>query len=419
MALILVSLLLPRTADAASVGVDSPVTAQWLVLGALKNQGMSPVFQSGRIEMLHERMDLKAEQKRGRLTENHTEYIEAMLAHHREQGASDEELERRRLEMEQDMAGHVDDIVAQLSRRVTYERCLFDGNSLRLDYDTKTRIDRIKVRDLEVSLSDIPKEGLGVVVTENSGKPDSVCAGFGYGLGAEEAYLQEAEFFPRPQEFGRVHGVWTFSLSHELMDDPEAFDFSFEGEKAQKWLEASATDGPARGLRIVREEALESAQVYVVEAAILGKVACNVWIAPALGFAVPRIEVYEHRGEPALSPTPTPSLVMECSNFIHLDDPDIWFPLQTKYTRYDPDGTPATVDIYNALGPQYVEFNLDLDEDAFRIPFKRRMRLEDSRRDALNGPQYYDGFREDLRLLPSELAALVDQQDPRIVGGGG
>ena len=108
MPLILVSLLLPRTADAASVGVDSPVTAQWLVLGALKSQGMSPVFQSGRIEMLHEHMDPKAEQKRGQLTENQTEYIEAMLAHHREQGASEEELERRRLEMEQDMAGDVD-----------------------------------------------------------------------------------------------------------------------------------------------------------------------------------------------------------------------------------------------------------------------------------------------------------------------
>jgi len=401
----------------AQGGVSPPITAQWLVLGALKNQGMSPMFESGYVEMLHERSDLKADQKRAWLTRSQAEYIEAMLEHHRKAGASDEELARRRRKMEQEMEGDVNDIVAQLARRVTYERCLFVGSGPLWDSDAKTRIDRINVRDLDVPLSDIPKDGLAVVVTEMMGTPQSVCAGYGYGPGADEAYLQQNEYFPRPQDFGRIHGSWAVSLSLELMDDPEAFDFSFEGEKAREWLALSTEAGANRGLRIVGPETLESSRVYIVEASALGKVVCKVWIAPALGFAVPRIELYEHHGEAALSPNAILSEVMECTDFIHLDNPDVCFPLLTKYTRYGPDGNPQTVGVYKVFGPKQVAFNLDLSDDAFRILFKRGTRLQDGRPHRPNGTQYYgNGLQADLHVLPSELAALVDKKDPSIIG---
>jgi hypothetical protein len=109
---------------------------------------------------------------------------------------------------------------------------------------------------------------------------------------------------------------------------------------------------------------------------------------------------------------------MECSDFIRLDNRDVWFPLRTKYTRYSPDGSPQTVDVYRVFAPEQVAFNLDLDDDAFRIAFKRGTRLGDRRPNRPTGVRYFaDGLQEDLFVLPSELAALVDAGDWRIVGG--
>jgi len=398
---------------------NAGVTAQWLIFGAIKTQGMSPMFRSGYVEMLHERRDLTASGKQGATRDEFRKEVERRLEHAKEKGASAEDLAKLRQQLEREAEQWAEDIVRQETRKITYERCLFIGNGPpSRNPDSRTRIDRIAVQSLDVSLSDIPEKGLGVVVTERMGTPQSVCAGYGYGPLANEAYLQQNEYFPRPQDFGRVYGGWAVLLTVELMDDPKALSFSFSGTKAKEWIAGGAAGGAERGLRIVGQEKGELSPVYVVEVSAFGKLSCKVWIDPGRGFAVPRIELYEPRGMTSLSPNAQLSEVMECSHFVHLEKPDVYFPLLTKYTKYGLDGKPETVDTYKVFGTQQVLFGQDIGDDAFRIAFKRGMRLEDTRPNRLPGNQYYsNGLQADLRALPSELAALVDKQDPRIVGG--
>ena len=401
-------------------------TAQELILGAIKNQGQNPGFRSGYVEMLHQHRTLNIDKKRAEVRGELLTAVKEDLERARKSGKSAEEVERLRRDLEIELDKNVEDIVQQLAGKVTYERCLFLGNRPPgLSDDNKTRIDRIEVASLDVSLSDIPKRGRGVVVTEGMGTPQGVCAGYSYGRWAKQAYLQTNESFPRFQDFGRIYGNWSVAFTLNLMmNDPQALKVTSTGKKVREWrLRTDAKRLGGHQFRTIGEETRESSPVYVVEVSAGGRLPadmlfCKAWVAPKRGFIVPRLELYRPgiAQSSGLSPRAKLTEVMECSGFVYLKGPDVWFPLLTKYTKYDADGSPETVDTYKVFSPKYVSFNEKIDEDEFKIAFKRGMRLEDGRRPG-QGKYYGDGLKADLFVLPSELAALVDRGDPAIAGG--